>query len=158
LPICANCFEGICFGANYKNIYYAVAWWTKPIASNRIKNGLNILELRRMAIHDSAPKNTASRFLSIMTKMIKIKKPEIFKLISYQDTEVHLGTIYKASNWIAATETKFISWKNRKDYNRIDQSTAPKIRWEKQIRREPCQENTSVGTQKASIKQLEIQF
>jgi hypothetical protein len=112
-----------------------------------------------MAIHNSAPKNTASRFLSVMTKMIKNKNPEIFKLISYQDTEVHLGTIYKASGWVAASETNFVSWKNRKDYNRIDQSTAPKVRWEKQIRKEPpCQENISVDTQKVSIKQLEIQF
>lgn len=155
LPICANCFEGICFGAHYKNIYYAVAWWSKPIAHNRMKNGLKILELRRMAINFDAPKNTASRFLKIMTGIIKKEKPEIFKLISYQDKEVHSGTIYKASCWIAQPEHKFTSWKNRKDYNRIDQSESIKIRWEKLIRSEPCQENLSVVIQPKE-KQLNL--
>jgi hypothetical protein len=153
LPICANCFEGICFGAHYKNRYYAVAWWTKPIASNRMKHGLKMLELRRMAINFDSPKNTASRFIKIMTLLIKDKKPDIFKLISYQDKEVHLGTIYKASGWVAQPEHKFISWKNRKDYNRIDQSKSIKIRWEKLIRSEPCQENKSVDTRQREIQQ-----
>lgn len=133
LPSCTNCFEGICFAAFYKNIYYAVAWWSKPIASNRLKDGKSIYELRRLAIADDAPKNTASRMISIMSRQIRRKLPNIKKLISYQDTAVHDGTIYKASGWTNGAETKFVSWKNRKDFNRTDQSTSNKVRWEREI-------------------------
>ena len=136
LPICGNCWDGVCYQAVYKNIIFAVAWWSKPIAQNRLKNGRYIYELRRMAITDDAPKNTASRFLSVMCKILKKKYQHIFKFISYQDTNVHAGTIYKASNWKAVeTQNSFQSWKNRP--NRIDQSASIKIRWEKQIRPEP---------------------
>jgi hypothetical protein len=96
-----------------------------------------MLELRRLANSPEAPKNTSSRFLSVMVKIIKKDMPNIYKLISYQDTDVHIGTIYKASGWIPVETQKkgFQSWKNRP--NRTDQSEAIKIRWEKQIRKEP---------------------
>jgi len=54
-------------------------------------------------------------------------------LISYQDTEVHTGTIYKAANWIPANRTKFASWNVSRERN-SDQSTADKIRWEYKIK------------------------
>lgn len=130
LPITTNCFEGICYGAEFGNLYYAVAWWSKPIAENRLKDGKKCYELRRMAISDDAPRNTASRMLSIMRKDIKKRMPNIKRLISYQDTGVHLGTIYKASGWTPATDASFVSWENRQDFNRKDQSKSPKIRWE----------------------------
>jgi len=66
--------------------------------------------------------------ISIMVKLIHKKFPDINRLISYQDTEVHKGTIYKASGWIAAKETDFITWNNRP--RNPDQSKAKKIRWE----------------------------
>ena len=134
LPKCTNCFEGVCYGAIYCNVFYAVAWWSKPIAQNRLKDGKSIYELRRMAIADDAPKNTASRMLKIMIADIKRDMPHINKVISYQDTEVHSGTIYKASGWRRETEGSFTSWKNRTDFNRSDQSTAKKSRWAKLIR------------------------
>jgi hypothetical protein len=134
LPICTNCWNGLCYSAEYKNISFAVAWWSHPIAQNRLKNGYNIYELRRMAICDEAPKNTASYFISKMIKYIKKEKPNIYKLISYQDTSVHLGTIYKASGWekVETQKNGFQTWKNRNHRN--DLSTGVKIRWEKQIR------------------------
>jgi len=142
LPICSNCFGGICFGAEYKNTLFAVAWWSLPIAFNRMNNGKRILELRRLAISSDAPKNTASRMLKIMVLLIKKMRRDVFKLISYQDTEVHNGIIYKASGWEIGTVSKFKSWTQRTDdkkYNWISdtQSMADKIRWEKQIRPEP---------------------
>ena len=130
LPICTNCWDGICFGAEFSGRLFAVAWWSKPIAQNRLRNGRFIYELRRMAICDEAPKNTASRFLKIMVLIIKKRLPDIYKLISYQDTKVHSGTIYRSSNWIMMeTQSKgFQTWKNRK--NRNDLSDSKKIRWE----------------------------
>ena len=144
----------ICFGALYKNCYFAVAIWTSPVAQNRLKNGFETLELRRLAISNSAPKNTASRMLSVMCKIIKSEFRDVFKLISYQDTGQHIGTIYKASGLKPIkSNTKFLSWENRP--GRTDKTDAPKIRWEKQIRPEP--ENDIIKNVTEELKRMPIQ-
>ena len=120
----------ICFVAEYSFINYATAIWSSPIAGNKMKNSDQILELRRMAISKDAPKNTASRMISIMIKIIRKSFAEITTLISYQDTDVHLGTIYKASGWSIAGLTKFASWKSNNRVRGLDQSNASKIKWE----------------------------
>jgi len=134
LPIITNPHSGhsVCYGAIYEGIYYACAIWTDPIA--RAFNHKGYLELRRMAICNDAPKNTASRMLKIMGILIKKKFPNIIKLISYQDTEVHKGTIYKANGWIEANRKKvgLKGWNSRK--RNIMQTTSDKIRWEKEIK------------------------
>ena len=63
-------------------------------------------------------------------KKIKIKFPDIIKLVSYQDTKVHNGTIYKASNWTRGGETQFMLWNNEKRRRNKEQSDATKVRWE----------------------------
>jgi len=132
LPQCKNAFEGIFFGGKFDEQYWVVAWWSKPVA--RAYNGLGYLELRRMAIRDGAPKNTASRFLGWMARHIK-KTTECTRLISYQDAEVHTGTIYKASGWVVGGIKKNIGvgWQTR-EANRQNQSVADKIRWEYSIK------------------------
>lgn len=121
----------ICYAAKFDGNYFAVAIWSSPIAGNRLKDGWLLLELRRMAIAPNAPKNTASRMISFMTKDIKKRFPEIIRLISYQDTEAHFGTIYKASNWkpIDTKQTQ-TDWGYTGRKRNKPQSTAPKIRWE----------------------------
>ena len=116
------------FGAFYKNLYYAVAIWGRPVA--RAYNGKGYWELRRMAIADDSPKNTASRMIRIMKLMIRKKRPEIVRLISYQDTGVHKGTIYRASGWNIGGRKKNIGtgWNTRK--RNMMQTTSDKIRWE----------------------------
>lgn len=133
LPDISNWHNCEAYAAFFQNIYYAVAMWSIPSA--RALNGRNWWELRRMAIAPDAPKNTASRMLKIMRLDIKKNKPNIIKLISYQDSDVHSGTIYKADNWVIGNvgeridETKkYNNWKTRP--GRKNQSTAPKIRWE----------------------------
>lgn len=123
--------RSICFSAEYDGLFYASAIWSDPIAANRLNGGENMLELRRMAIAPDAPKNTASRMISLMVKSIKKKWPELTKLISYQDTEVHYGTIYKASGWVQETTATLTEWDNEKRNRNKAQSTAPKIRWAK---------------------------
>lgn len=120
----------ICFVAEYCFLNYATAIWSSPIAGNRLKDSYKILELRRLAISKDAPKNTASRMLSIMIKIIRKSFPEITRFISYQDTDVHLGTIYKASGWKASTLGKFQSWTNNHRIRGIEQSKSAKVRWE----------------------------
>jgi hypothetical protein len=121
----------VCYGARFNNDeLYAVAIWSSPVASNRMKNANSILELRRFAIKNEAPKNSASRILSIMRKKIKIEIPEIKLLISYQDTESHMGTIYKADNWTSVRSNKAQSWTTDKRSRNLEQSTAIKVRWQ----------------------------
>ena len=117
----------VCYGLFYRSICYATAIFSSPVA--RSFDGDTVLELRRYAIKSDAPKNTASWGLGKMIKLIRVKFPDVIKVISYQDVSVHRGTIYKASNWKAATTTKFASWGISRKRNK-DQSTSDKIRWE----------------------------
>jgi hypothetical protein len=123
----------VCFIAAHDAVVYAVAIWSSPIASNRMKQGSIALELRRLAIAPDAPKCTASRMLSVMRKKIKKDMPHIKLLISYQDTDVHSGTIYKASGWVASSTSKEgMDWGKTRVRNNA-QSTAPKVRWELKV-------------------------
>ncbi len=117
-----------CYGAEFKGLFYAIAIWSNPSSASLPSNWI---ELKRMAISQDAPKNTASRMISWMVKDIRKSRPLCPKLISYQDTEVHAGTIYKASGWCAAHVSKGDTWQGRKNRPRsIEQTTSPKVRWE----------------------------
>ena len=122
--------HSVCFGALYGSEFYASAIWSSPVAQNRFKYGKQMLELRRLAISPEAPRNTATRMLSFMRKHIVAMFPDIALLISYQDTEVHLGTIYKADNWDRVHESPGVAWNTEKRERNVEQSLAPKIRWE----------------------------
>ena len=117
----------ICFGAMYDNHWLAVGIWSSPV--NQAFDMENVLELRRMAIAPEAPKNTASRMIRIMIALIRKRLPNIKRLISYQDTEVHRGTIYKASGWEAVTKVAYRAWDKTRQ-RAVSQSGADKIRWE----------------------------
>ncbi|CAB4149588.1 hypothetical protein UFOVP557_10 [uncultured Caudovirales phage] len=126
--------HSICFGARFNGDLYAVAIWSSPVAANRMKNGREALELRRFAIAPDAPKNTGSRMLSVMRSIIKSRMPDVSWFVSYQDTEVHAGTIYKASGWKLIGESLGVSWSNKNRVRNKEQSMATKARWELQIR------------------------
>lgn len=122
--------HSVCFLASYDGKPYAVTIWSSPVAQNRFEHGKQILELRRMAISPDAPKFSATRMLSHNRKWIRKHLPEIALLISYQDTEVHLGTIYKADNWYSASFTKGMKWNTDNRLRNNEQSIADKVRWE----------------------------
>jgi hypothetical protein len=132
----------VCFGAKVRGTeigengegYVAVGIWSSPVAQNRFKYGKQMLELRRMAVSDGCPKNTATHMLRFMRQWIKHNKPTIAMLISYQDTEVHVGTIYKADNWIEVARSEGLAWNTEKRKRNKEQSLAPKIRWEYKLR------------------------
>ena len=130
----------VCYGAEFQGNYFAVGIWSSPVAANRFKNGNNILELRRLAIAPDAPFNTATRMLKVMRLDIKKRFPNVTRLISYQDTEVHQGTIYKASGWISTAVSDGISWSVTGRKRNTDQTTATKVRWEFKLREEQEQE------------------
>jgi hypothetical protein len=92
----------------------------------------NCLELRRFAISPDAPKNTASRMLGFMVRSIRKIIPEISTLLSYQDKEVHTGTIYAASGWHRAARVQGKREWSILSRQRVEtQTDAHKIRWEK---------------------------
>jgi len=135
LPEIVNYWHCRCYGAFWENKYFAVAMWSLPIA--RRLNWSGAYELRRFAISPDAPPNTASWMMAIMARLIKKAKPEITKLISYQDTSVHQGTIYKASGWHPVLQGKGDGigwgqgWASRDRAKQI--ATGDKIRWEKNV-------------------------
>jgi hypothetical protein len=126
--------HSICFGARYQGDLHAIAIWSSPVAANRMKNGKQSLELRRFAIAATAPKNTGSRMLSVMKTLIQRNIPDVSWFVSYQDTEVHAGTIYKAAGWKLVGQSEGVSWSNKNRIRNREQSMATKARWELQIR------------------------
>ncbi len=120
------------FGAECGGLWYAVAIWSNPVARNLPQHSW--LELRRLAIAPDAPRNTASRMLAVMTRLIRKEKPEIERLVSYHDTEVHTGGIYKAAGWTATTVNRDGNWTRKSRDRPRAQSEAAKQRWELSIR------------------------
>ena len=127
------------FRAHYRHRTAAVALWHNPSTRSLPSHWL---ELRRMACAPFAPKFTASRFLSWMVRFFRQHYPARERCISYQDTQVHNGTIYRASNWTAAyrgqerirdrskprcnSNGRMYRW----NINGIEADKAAKIRWE----------------------------
>lgn len=126
----------VCYGAECGGIWYAVAAWSNPVA--RLLPQLTWLELRRFAIAEDAPPNSASRMLGWMRRDIRGRFPGVERLISYQDLESHQGTIYKAAGWHTAENFKprargWIGWGNNPRKGRTNQAVAPRMRWESVI-------------------------
>lgn len=117
------------YGAEYLGNCFGCAIWTTPVANNRMSTDYIWLELRRLAIPDDAPKYTATFMIAKMVKAIKKKYPEVTRLVSYQDTEVHKGTIYAASNWKLDTVSKFQEWSSETRKRNELQTKSDKIRW-----------------------------
>jgi hypothetical protein len=68
-----------------------------------------------------------------MTRDIRQRFTLVERLISYHDTEVHTGSIYRACGWEKTRLGSGGVWGNHKR-PRITQSSALKQRWEKVIR------------------------
>lgn len=141
LPNCQSGPWKYAFSASVGGIVVAVALWNNPSARTLPRDWI---ELRRMACSSLAPKNTPSMMLAWMVKWLRRNHPEHTKAISYQDTAVHSGTIYKASGWVPAWVTKArvrdrskprvgTNRKYRSDCNGLSAASSEKIRWEKTL-------------------------
>jgi len=116
--------------AEHCGYIYATGIWSSPVAANRFKDGDTILELRRLAIAPDAPKNTASRILSVMVKDIRRNLPQITRAISYQDTEFHTGTIYRAAGWHVGQKRDSVQRWDETRKRSAPQADTKKVRWE----------------------------
>jgi hypothetical protein len=136
LPLVGSSQFRVMYQATFDGIIYAVAAWSNPVA--RLLPQLEWLELRRFAISQDSPSNTASRMIGWMVRDIRKLFPSVSRLISYQDCEAHAGTIYKASGWKPAENyvsrkrgwKATTSWASRFRQGRTDQSVSPRMRWE----------------------------
>lgn len=125
------------FAAEWNGTCFGVALWHNPSARTLPQDWL---ELRRLAIAPDAPKFTATRMLGQMARYFK-RYTEAPRLISYQDVDVHQGTIYRAANWTASYYSKPRQRDRskprkgtRRDYRSNQNGVAPdaagKVRWE----------------------------
>lgn len=127
-----------CFAATFEDRIFAVAIWSHPV--NRTLPQKTWIELRRMAICDERPDNTASWMLGIMARLLRRERPQLVKLISYQDLGVHSGTIYKAAGWTATQVKKYKlggdenAWTNTKRTRPKCQASSDKQRWERELK------------------------
>jgi hypothetical protein len=123
------------FHARHEDFSYAVALWSNPVARMLPQHWL---ELRRMACSPEMPKNGASAFLAWMARYFRKNHKEAERLISYQDTEVHQGTIYKAAGWIEGNRTRQgDTWetgnRGRINANGDETIASVKVRWERTL-------------------------
>ena len=143
LPNCQSGPWQFAFHAQHAGLTYAVALWNTPSGRCLPQHWL---ELRRMACAPDAPKNTASRFLAWMVRHFRRHHSVRERCISYQDTAVHTGTIYKAAGWTAEYVSKprvrDRSAKRvgtQRDYrwnaNGIEADASAKVRWEYAIKK-----------------------
>lgn len=144
------------YALEYHDHYYGVAIWSPPIA--RMLPHKEWLELRRMALSPECPHNTATWFLARMERLLIVKFPEVNKLISYQDTEAHHGTIYKAANWVAANRSSGGEWNVPSRRALPQQTAADKVRWEKDLRKHPAKDEVVVSREevKESVQQGQL--
>jgi len=70
-----------------------------------------VLELNRLCINSTAPKNTASFLIGRTLRML----PKDAIIVSYSDTSVgHVGYVYQATNWVyTGLSAKRTDWKIR---------------------------------------------
>ena len=137
LPNCQSGPWTHAFRGHLDEITYVVALWNNPSGRCLPQHWR---ELRRMACAPDSPKNTSSRFIAWMVRWFKANEPEHEKLISYQDTAVHKGTIYKAAGWNAEwTSVERVRDRSgkrvntnrmyRTNLNGTDADKSSKVRW-----------------------------
>ena len=130
LPNLLGSKHSIGFGAEFDGKFYAVAMWSDPIAANRMKadDRHRSIELRRFAIANDAPNNTASRMIKIMILLIQKQWPDLSRFVSYQAEDHHAGTIYKAAGWMADARSEAKTWHTTENRREL-QTKSAKVRW-----------------------------
>jgi hypothetical protein len=112
----------LCFRLFYDgNVWGAAAFGPPRHNSKYSTGGSVVLDLRRLACPDAAPRNTESYFLGKMIWWIK-KHKLADAILTFADlTQGHTGVIYKAANFKLVGETapgKHIVWKGKQYHMR----------------------------------------
>lgn len=95
------------FGVFLDGVLHGVASFGNPVDKSKVIGLVEgtpwggFLELNRLAFDDYLPRNSESRALSIMFKLIKKNAPQIKWILSFADgCSCGDGTIYRASNFV----------------------------------------------------------
>lgn len=113
-------------GPNHTPI--AVAMWNHPTATHEDQE--HTLELQRQAHGPHAPRNLGTWFLARQRRWIRHNMPHVTRLISYQDADVHRGTLYAADNWtVAGTNDRLTPWTHRP--GRSCSAIKNRVKWER---------------------------
>jgi hypothetical protein len=137
---CIRNQSDLCYAATHGGIVYAVAIWSNPVARHLPQR--TWLELRRLAVAPDAPRNTASRMLAVMARLVRRDRPGVLRLVSYHDTGVHTGAIYRAAGGVPTATTRGRQW-STPARRPASQSAGDKQRWELALdegQGSPCQE------------------
>jgi hypothetical protein len=65
-----------------------------------------ILELRKMFVTDVPPRNSESRALAVVARVLKSRYPSLRALVTYCDSE-EAASAYKASGWVKGATHKY---------------------------------------------------
>ena len=90
------------FGLEQDGVCVGVCTYSLPAFQMNTRYGCKCCwELSRLWIDDKMPCNTESWFISKTIALIRKEHPEVEALVSFADPEAgHVGTIYKAANWV----------------------------------------------------------
>ncbi len=125
------------YAAEWGGVYYAVAIWTNPSSPKLPQRAW--LMLKRWAIADDAPPQTASRMMSYMLRHLRRTFREVTTLVSYSDPQRHEGGIYRACSWEEGETTPRLTgaklWHNRQRGNVAANEPCELVtRWTKRLR------------------------
>ena len=102
-----------CFAMLMNNELVGGSVLGKPRHENKYEN---CIDIRRMACLDDAPHNSESWFLGSILKYF-LANTNYNGVLSYSDLTVgHIGTIYKATNFVETgktSPTKYVEWKDK---------------------------------------------
>lgn len=122
-----------CFAFVHSGHAHGIAVYSSPV-NQKLDQG-TCLELRRLAMSTKCPKNSATYFMARAEALLVERMPEIDMLISYQDKEHHLGTVYKAGNWrVGKDNVRHTDRRIARPDRSPPQTTSKKVRWEKPLR------------------------
>ena len=113
--------HGLDYGAFLGDVLVALARYTSPhraeVATSLGKTTKEVNELSRFCIHPHYQvKNLATWLLARSRKLLVKDKPGLTTLVSFADsTYNHVGTIYKADNWVHHTTVQPNYWYIDKD-------------------------------------------
>jgi hypothetical protein len=108
-----------CFSLTYEGEIIGGAVYGPP--RHAASYGDGVVDLRRFALEEEAPKNTESYFLGKTLQHIRKNKLAEKVLTFADETQGHMGTIYKACNfkYLGATPpSKHILWKGKQYHMR----------------------------------------
>jgi GNAT superfamily N-acetyltransferase/predicted RNA-binding Zn-ribbon protein involved in translation (DUF1610 family) len=108
--------KGLIYGAYIRDVLASVCVFASAVRQETvIRLGVpygDVLELSRFCIHPSYQRqNFATWFISRCLRQLKLDRPNIKLVVAFSDKGFnHLGTIYKASNWMLDGEVEPDYW------------------------------------------------